>query len=326
MIVYQDKRNIYWFGSWESGLYRYDPSAAFNGAAKPILHFTTKDGLPNNRINEIKEDNDGNMYFNTPGGISKYDGKTFTTLPVSRTNKWKLQPEDLWFKNELAPGQVCRYDGSTVHILTFPPLPIAEKYIADHPRSLYPNMRSSPYDVYTVYKDRHGNIWFGTGAAGVCRYNGNTHDWITSDDVNEMHDGPANGVRSIIEDKEGKFWFCNTLYRYTFHGDDIPATVRSNEFSFSREPGIGSLDGVDRNFVEYLSATPDTNGHIWMATYRAGVYQYTGKEIKHHAVQVDGKDIMVFSIYLDHFGVLWLGTHENGALRYNGSTFEKFQL
>ena len=24
MVVYQDKKNIYWFGSWETGVYRYD--------------------------------------------------------------------------------------------------------------------------------------------------------------------------------------------------------------------------------------------------------------------------------------------------------------
>src|SRR5438552_11573082 len=75
MIVYQDKKNNYWFGSWEDGLYRYD--------GKTILHFTTKDGLPHNRIDEIKEDKLGNIYFNTSGGISKFDGKKFNTLPVA---------------------------------------------------------------------------------------------------------------------------------------------------------------------------------------------------------------------------------------------------
>ena len=24
MVVYQDKKNVYWFGSWETGVYRYD--------------------------------------------------------------------------------------------------------------------------------------------------------------------------------------------------------------------------------------------------------------------------------------------------------------
>jgi hypothetical protein len=24
MVVYQDRKNVYWFGSWETGVYRYD--------------------------------------------------------------------------------------------------------------------------------------------------------------------------------------------------------------------------------------------------------------------------------------------------------------
>ncbi len=24
MVAYQDKKNVYWFGSWEKGVYRYD--------------------------------------------------------------------------------------------------------------------------------------------------------------------------------------------------------------------------------------------------------------------------------------------------------------
>ena len=55
MVIYQDKSNTYWFGSWDSGVYRYDGSS--------LINYTTKDGLINNRIDEIKEDKSGNLYF-----------------------------------------------------------------------------------------------------------------------------------------------------------------------------------------------------------------------------------------------------------------------
>jgi len=45
MVVYQDKKSTYWFGSWETGVYRY------NG--KTLINYTTKHGLQNNRIDEI---------------------------------------------------------------------------------------------------------------------------------------------------------------------------------------------------------------------------------------------------------------------------------
>jgi ligand-binding sensor domain-containing protein len=55
MVIYQDKKNTHWFGSWKTGLYRFD--------GKTLINYTTKHGLLNNRIDEIKEDNFSNIYF-----------------------------------------------------------------------------------------------------------------------------------------------------------------------------------------------------------------------------------------------------------------------
>lgn len=66
-FVYQDKKNNYWFASKEDGVYKYDE--------KTIIHFTTKDGLTNNSIGEIKEDKSGNIYFTTDNGICQFNGK-----------------------------------------------------------------------------------------------------------------------------------------------------------------------------------------------------------------------------------------------------------
>jgi len=91
--------------------------------------------------------------------------------------------------------------------LPLPTTQIGEDYISRNPS--HPN----PYTAYSIYKDSKGNIWFGTAALGVIRYNGKSFDWISENDVTEIHDKPANGVRSIIEDRDGYFWF-NTLFRY----------------------------------------------------------------------------------------------------------------
>ncbi len=46
-------------------------------------------------------------------------------------------------------------------------------------------------------------VWHGCFRS--MRFDGKSIEWITEDDVTELHDGPANGVRSIIEDKDGYF-------------------------------------------------------------------------------------------------------------------------
>ena len=56
-----------------------------------------------------------------------------------------------------------------------------------------------------------------------------------------------------------------------------------------------------------------------------GPYRYDGKNITNYSVKDDSKDVNLVSMYKDNQGNLWLGTLENGAYKFNGSTFEKFR-
>jgi streptogramin lyase len=323
--IFQDNNNNYWFGSGDGqGVYRYD--------GKTILHFTGKDGLCDDKIWKIEGDKSGNIYFTTVEGcISKFDGKAFSTLSITgnSTNEWKLEPDDLWFKSAQDSGVVYRYDGKLLHRLEFPKTKLGDEYIIAHPRSKYPNMPYSPYDVYTIYKDTKGNVWFGTGTLGVCRYDGKSFAWITEDDVTELDDGPSNGVRSIIEDKDGYFWFSNTLFRYNILENNLSAHLpdeRGNSvIDYRRVKGIGSLDGKDKGNLDYFMSIVKDNNDLWIAMYGAGVWRYDGKNISHYPIKNGNATVWLFSIYKDNQGDLWLGTHDGGAYRFNGKAFEKFR-
>jgi len=300
MVIYQDKRNTYWFGSWQTGVYRFD--------GKTLINYTTKHGLYTDRVDDIKEDNSGNIYFagtNPNSTISKFDGQSFTHITAIPSNDWKLETNDLWIKNSYqAKQKVYRFDGNTLFELTIPKPP---KF-------------NNPFEVYSIYKDKKGNIWFGTNPVGVCRYDGKSFEWITEEDVTEFRNEGANGVRSITEDKNGDFWF-NTEKRYSIY-DSI--TLKSDQF-YTRHESIGSLDGKNtRGLNEYLSIVRDNENNLWFVTYRNGVWKYDGTKIIHYPVQAHSKDITLFSIYKDNKGDLWVGTHENGAYKFNGQTFEKF--
>lgn len=300
MVVYQDNKNVYWFGSWETGLYRYDGNT--------MLNYTTKHGLPHNRIDEIKEGISGDIYLNCcspSSAITKFDGQTFTTITAKTSNNWELKPNDLWFKHPNETGQVYRFDGSILHELQIPKNP---KF-------------ANPFEIYSIYKDKTDNIWFGSNPVGVCRYNGKRFDWISENDVTELHSGPANGVRSVVQDKNGDFWF-NSEFRYTVY--DILAP--NGKAFYERQKSIGSLDGKQNgNLNEYLSSVRDNDDNLWFATYRDGVWKYDGTKIVRYIVQLNSKDITIFSIYKDNRGGLWLGTHENGAFKFNGQRFEQFK-
>lgn len=311
--VFQDKKNNYWFGSNGEGVYRFD--------GKTIVNFTTKDGLCNDSIRQIQEDKFGNIFFSTLGGINKFDGKQFTTLQPIKSKDWKLEPNDLWFnilgkRNENGP---YRFDGKNLFQLEFP-----KHYLHDEIYAKGINPFFSPYEVYCIYKDRKGAMWFGTSVFGACRFDGQSIKWMYEEDLTIGLNGGTFGIRSIFEDKEGGFWFCNTWHRYIF---DFDKTTKSDRLQYQKTNGIGNakIFGGDE-YVYYSYIIEDNNGNIWLTTWDKGVYKYDGKNITNYSVKDGTKDVNFVSMYKDNQGDLWLGTPDNGTFKFNGKTFEKFNL
>lgn len=312
-IIYQDKNNHYWFGSDGQGVYRYD--------GKIILHFSTVDGLLNNNIRGIQEDKSGNVFITTLDGISKFDGQKFTTLPIIESNEWKLDSNDLWFSILGKNGESgpYRYDGKSLFHLKFPKHYMEDEYYAINGKRPW-----SPYEVYSIYKDSKGNIWFGTSDFGICRYDGKSLDWMYEKHLTLIEGGGSFGIRSIIEDKEGKFWFCNTSFRYNI----LPNSLKEQDkilINYEREKGIDNLKAPEgKDMIYFMSAIVDDEGDLWMVTYEQGVWRYDGKSITHYSVKEGSKDITLFSIYSDKQGDIWLGTHQAGVYKFSGKTFEKY--
>ena len=320
MYVFQAKNNDYWFGSNDRGVYRYDGTS--------LVNFTTKDGLVSNQIRGVQEDRSGAIYFTTYEGISRFDGRVFTTLTATEQadpKEWKLRPDDLWFVGPQDSGVVFRYDGKALHRLAMPRTKIGDERIARFPRSKFPNARSSPYDVYTIAKDRRGNLWFGTANAGAGRFDGDSIRWLYEDHLTNVEGGGSFGIRSILEDKQGAFWIRNTRYRFGIDAKDAPDPEKGM-LRYTREMGIDQLkapDGSDR--VYFMSVVEDAKGVLWMATYGAGVWRYDGEKATRYPVKDGSKETTLFAVYKDNSGDLWLGTHEAGAYKFNGTTFEKFR-
>jgi hypothetical protein len=53
------------------------------------------------------------------------------------------------------------------------------------------------------------------------------------------------------------------------------------------------------------------------------VYKYNGKELIHYPIKDGETDVLLFTIYKDNKGVLWLGTHNAGVYKFMGKTFER---
>jgi ligand-binding sensor domain-containing protein len=178
--------------------------------------------------------------------------------------------------------------------------------------------------VYRIYRDHQGSLWFGTAVFGACRYDGSSFGWLYDDHLSNMPGGGAFGIRSIHEDKEGKFWFCNTRYRYSILPDTADSR-KAQRLDYTREEGIDPLTHLaPGETLYYQSILEDPQQHLWMSPPAGGVYVYDGEKLRIYPVKVDGKDIRVFSLFMDQHDAVWIGTLEHGAWRFNGSGFEPF--
>ncbi len=309
--IFQDHNNNYWFGSDGEGLYRYDGLHCIN--------FTTEHGLPNNRVRQIQEDHEGNMYFSTLDGICRFDGKRFELLEAIKSDEWKSEPNDLWFymlgkQDESGP---YRYDGKQLYNLEFPKHYLHDEFMANGINPFF-----SPYEIYSIYKDRSGSMWFGTSVFGACRFDGTSIKWMYEKDLTIVPAGGSFGIRSIFEDREGHFWLCNTNQRFLF---DWSKTAQSDRLEYTKTQGVGDASTFGGDACIYFShIVEDENGWIWLTTWDQGVYAYDGNQVRHYPVKDGSSTVQLVSMYKDRQGRLWLGTAEKGVYCFDGSNFNKW--
>jgi ligand-binding sensor domain-containing protein/signal transduction histidine kinase len=70
--IYEDPSGVIWIGTWGNGLDRFDRDT------QRFIHYTEKNGLPNNVIYGIEPDSDGNLWLSTNLGLSKFNSNTET--------------------------------------------------------------------------------------------------------------------------------------------------------------------------------------------------------------------------------------------------------
>lgn len=313
--IYQDQKNNYWFGSNGNGVLLYD--------GKNLKRYTNQDGLVNNTIRDIQEDYLGNIYIQTPKGVSKYDGKTFTTLQpiISTSNQWKLEPNDLWFNfSEGDPNDIYRYDGASLFQLTIPRKNLNKAFGTEVKGLSFKNMNSSPYSVFGIDRDKAGNLWIGTIVAGAFRYDGKSFLWFPEKELSTLPDGRVPGVRSMLEDKNGYFWLSNFISKYKI-------IEKNGSITYNKLEGIDpSYEPFQKRLPYFNSGLADKNGDLWMTTYTGGVWKYDGENIFNFPIVDGDTEVLLVSIYQDNQGVHWLGTDNAGVFKFNGKTFEKFEL
>jgi len=303
--IFQDSQNNYWFA--HEGVVKYDGTT--------FIQYTINDGLYANRVRDIQEDHEGNIFFDTGEGINKFDGKTIEKLTVTDdSRKAKMLTEnDLWFAGTWTMNGVYRYDGENLYHLKLP-----KHKLEDEAKR---NTLSSSYQLYanyTTFKDDRNKAWIGNSTFGACRFDGKDFFWVSEREMTEIDPGPSMGVRSIAQDEEGNFYFAsNVNSKYRISQVD-------GEPKYEKLPGVPTSINPDIDSA-CISIAIDGHNNIWMAHYQGGVWKYDGKSFTHFPILINNEEAEVFSIYIDRNEKLWIGTHNAGAWEFIDEQFTRFE-
>ncbi len=285
--IFQDKNGNLWFATNHYGVMRYDGNT--------LEYFSEEDGFGAGRVNDIVEDDSGNVWFTTYGGLTKYDGESFTNHNVRvgaiNNDLWSITIDNkgtFWIGS--TEGAI-KFDGET-----FTPYPIPKAEVKNATPML------SPDRITSILEDKNGILWFGTDGYGISKYDGKSFVHLTK--ANGL---PDNNVHDIMEDSKGNIWI-GTMYG---------GVSKYDGKSFSNFTKNGTIQGNEAGgFHE------DRIGNIWFAAENVGVYKYDGKSFTNfHSKEKDEVDINgILSIFEDKEGRFWLGGWK-GLFRYDGKSF-----
>ncbi|MBE0661435.1 MAG: response regulator [Bacteroidales bacterium] len=271
--------------------------------------FNTEHGLALSSILCGFKDKAGNLWFGTSGnGVSKYDGKKFTSYNSSHGlihNLIRSISEDsegnIWFGTY---GGVSIYNGIYFENLT------VEHGLVDN-------------NVNKILEDKSGNIWIST-YNGLSRYNPNGKDDGTPliKNYTTDHGLTGNFVDDILEDSKGNIWFAteNGLCSY-----DAEAETKGKKPFDDYSRSIG-LEGQ-----RVLCLAEDEEGIIWFGI-NEGLVRYDPdiKASGELAISIYTTENGLISnrircIFSDRKGSLWLGTKEGlSEFRIGDSSFVNY--
>jgi len=221
---------------------------------KDNIRSQTKDTVtsygPNSMVRHIKQDRNGNILIASYKGVFRYDGKSFTniTSTIRSPSFWDVLEDrkgNLWLATRDS-GVYYYNEKSFQHFTT-------REGLANN-------------GVRSIYEDKAGNIWFGTGG-GSSRYDGKSFRNFTTKEGLDNND-----INTIIEDKTGKFWFGTRGYLSVYDGKIFTTLTNNDGKAFKNVWGI--TEDKKGNIWFGASIVQAQKGNIWYVS--DGLWRYDG--------------------------------------------------
>ncbi|MCP5048519.1 MAG: response regulator [bacterium] len=315
LTIAEDRAGNLWIGTGSDGLNRFDPLTGTFARFPKLLE--VPDVLGGKRVASIDFDSKGALYLGTGFGLIRFDPVTGDILryrnspdnPRSLTENWihtvfwdgsQSGEQYLWVGTENGLNRLNGAAGEIRRLRDFPDVPesLGEKWI------------------YSLYKDRSGNLWIGTGADGIYRIDHTAYGFVNY--LKGSHTPPRllnSAVYAIRRQRRGILWFGTDNGVVRFDRDKNQYTHYRHE---AGNPGSLSYD-------EVTSLHLDRDERLWIGTYGGGLNRLdlqTGnprQSFVHYRHEPGNLRSLVSDnvncISGDHTGVIWVGTQGGGVCR-----------
>ena len=351
-VLVADQQGSLWAGTVENGLYR-----RFSDGR--VEQFTTKNGLPDRRIEALLEDRDGRMWVATPHGLCQLVQAPDPSRPVVArlyTTRDGLVQDWVASIFQSADGKLWIGDGGLSEFLPSPDE--AVRHFRTHTTA---QGLSSP-NIETIAEDRDRSLWIGTYGGGAMKLVRNGFTTYTRDDGLG-----ALGVDSIFEDRAGEICVISSGTkhlinrfdgrRFTAIWPDFPKQIKNygwgwNQVTFQDRNGewwCPTGDGLCRfpavSSVDQLAHTPpravyntrtglpfndifrlyqDSHADVWIGGQGLSRWERTTGKL-HNFSEADGLEPRMPSAFgEDSAGSLWIGHWAGGLSRYSRGRFAFF--
>lgn len=296
MDILQDRRGSIWVGTNGGGV------ARFNGIS--FIPFNEQNsGLANNRVKKLYEDKQGNLWFISERGITKYDGKSFKNYTETQgfSNGVDFEvAEDydgkLWIliKKEKGINKIVYFNNDSFTDFTFQNLQLRKDNI-----------------VKSIAVNQHKDLIIQTDK-GFYEYK---EEKLISSPLNELLQDKSKTVRLhgsnfdkiprlLLENPVKK---TTELYLYT-----------NQELKFARNLGQFKLE-------EFLSLSEDKTKNIWVSVDKKGFFRIDEQgNIKNFSVENGLPTNSLEVVIADDFGNIWLSAYGKGLIRYIGDQFTQY--
>ncbi|MBC7845929.1 MAG: response regulator [Flavobacterium sp.] len=309
--ITEDNQGNLWIGT-NKGLNSLNPKTG---------HFISYESISGNnksisadRIRSVYKDRRGNIWAGTQGkGIALFNPKTesFTNFQHDDTDIKSISHNDILSFAEDSKGNLwVGTENGGISVFDY-----TTRDFKHYKHDGYDNSSLSNNSIYCIYKDDINNMWVGTYSGGInfLPFYGDKFKLYRNRPDNE-NSLSNNQIYSITGDKKGIIWIGTD-------GGGLNRFDQEKQIFKSYTHNINDVNSVSNNYVfALLKIESDILG---IGYHRGGFDRFNVKTGVFTPLSVDNnkeKNVLPISfrtIFLDRYGLLWLGSADRGLYVYD---------